>query len=179
MTYNEYAQILEVVNPKTNKLYQPSDFNVIDFNVEGTAMLQDDVFANADWLAKSGNEDIATKFLAASFKGWAYCRDNASDCVKYVLANGSALGESHQTWQMNEVNKLIWPNKFGIGVMDPDAYKQTADIAQKYHVINKAPDADAFRNDLATNALKLLGDKFDAKGEGFKPITVELKEGGK
>jgi NitT/TauT family transport system substrate-binding protein len=32
MIYNEYAQVLEAKNPKTGKLYQPSDFNVINWN---------------------------------------------------------------------------------------------------------------------------------------------------
>ena len=44
MTYNEYAQVLEAVNPDTGELYQPEDLNVIDFNDVGTAMLQDHVF---------------------------------------------------------------------------------------------------------------------------------------
>src|SRR5258706_6705563 len=157
MTYNEYAQVLESVNPKTKKLYQESELNVIDFNTEGTDMLQDGVFANGEWLAKAGNEDIATKFLAASFQGWGYCRDNAEDCVKSVLARGTALPKGHQTWQMNEVNKLIWPNTLGVGVMDDAAYKQTVDIAMKYKVITKAPDKAAYRSDLAQAALKLLG----------------------
>ncbi len=39
MTYNEYAQVLETVNPDTGELYQPDDFNVINWNDEGTAML--------------------------------------------------------------------------------------------------------------------------------------------
>ena len=30
MIYNEYAQVLEAVNPDTGKLYQPEDLNVID-----------------------------------------------------------------------------------------------------------------------------------------------------
>src|SRR5260370_14993364 len=149
MTYNEYAQVLESVNPATGKLYQPEDLNVIDFNKEGTAMLQDGIFANGDWLAKSGNEDVATKFLAASFEGWAYCRDNASDCVKSTLARGTALPQGHQTWQMNEVNKLIWPNTLGVGIMDEAAYKQTADIALKYKVISNTPDQGAYPDDLA------------------------------
>jgi len=51
MTYNEYAQVLETVNPATGKLYQPSDLNVINWNDEGTAMLQDAIWANADKLA--------------------------------------------------------------------------------------------------------------------------------
>ena len=29
MTYNEYAQVLEAMNPDTGELYQPDDFNVI------------------------------------------------------------------------------------------------------------------------------------------------------
>ncbi len=179
MTYNEYAQVLEATNPTTNKQYQPEDLNVIDFNKEGTAMLEDLVFANGDWLGQSGNDDLAVRFLAASFEGWAYCRDNQADCVKIVLAQGTALPEGHQTWQMNEINKLIWPNDKGIGITDPAAFKQTADISLKYKVITKEPDQTAYRTDLAEKALKLLGDKFDAFGKDWKPLTVKVSEGGK
>jgi NitT/TauT family transport system substrate-binding protein len=177
MTYNEYAQVLETINPDTNKLYQPDELNVIDFNVEGTAMLQDGLFVTEEWL--TGNEDVATKFLAASFKGWAFCRDNSAECVKYVLARGSALGESHQAWQMNEINKLIWPNEKGVGVMDEAQYKQTVEIGLKYKILAAEPDAGAYRTDLAMKALEMLGADFDANGKDFKPVTVELKEGGK
>ena len=69
MTYNEYAQVLEAVNPDTGELYQPEDLNVINFNDVGTAMLQDHVFVNADWLAEEGNEELAVAFLKASFRG--------------------------------------------------------------------------------------------------------------
>ncbi|MCC7451847.1 MAG: ABC transporter substrate-binding protein [Anaerolineae bacterium] len=179
MTYNEYAQVLEAINPATGKQYQPEDLNLIDFNVEGTAMLEDGVFANADWLAKQGNDDVAVRFLAASFEGWAYCRDNAVDCVKTVLEQGTALGEGHQTWQMNEINKLIWPNDKGIGMMDEAQYKQTADISLKYKVITKEPDKDAYRTDLAQKALALLGDKFDVMGKSWTALTVKVSEGGK
>jgi len=142
-------------------------------------MLEDGLFANSDWLAQPGNEDVAVKFLAASFQGWAYCRDNAAECVKATLDVGTALPEGHQTWQMNEINKLIWPNTLGIGMMDPAGFKQTADIAEKYKVISKAPDKEAYRTDLAEKALALLGDKFDAKGTSWKPLTVTVSEGGK
>ena len=39
-------------------------------------MLQDAPLGARPWLSQAGNEDIATKFLRASFKGWMYCRDN-------------------------------------------------------------------------------------------------------
>ena len=58
----------------------------------------------------------------------------------------------HQTWQMNEINKLVWPaNAAGIGVMNKAAYDQTAQIAQQFGVIKKAPRA-RYRTDLATKA---------------------------
>ena len=85
MIYNEYAQVLETTNPATGELYQPEDLNVINYNDVGTAMLQDAIWARAAWLAEPGNEDIATKFLAASFEGWQYCRDNPDECVDIVL----------------------------------------------------------------------------------------------
>ena len=50
MTYNEYAQLLEAVNPETGELYQPEDFSVIDWNEVGTAMLQDAIWANTERL---------------------------------------------------------------------------------------------------------------------------------
>ena len=51
------------------------------------------------------------KFLAASLKGWIYCRDHYKECVQIVLKQGPALPKGHQTWQMNEINALIWPNQ--------------------------------------------------------------------
>ena len=67
-------------------------------------MLQDAIFARKAWLAQAGNEDIAVKFLRATFRGWIFCRDNAAKCVDHVLAAGTTLGKGHQAWQMNEVN---------------------------------------------------------------------------
>lgn len=111
MIYNEYAQVLETRNPKTGELYKPEDLNVIDFNEVGTAMLQDGIMARESWLSQPGNEDIAVRFLRATFRGWIFCRDNFDECVQIVLNNGTALGESHMRWQLNEVNALIWPRQ--------------------------------------------------------------------
>ncbi|NDJ60374.1 MAG: ABC transporter substrate-binding protein [Chloroflexi bacterium] len=181
MTYNEYAQVLEQINPETGELFQPEELNVIDFNDVGTAMLQDHLFVNADWLAEEGNEDIAMRFLKASFRGWIYCRDNFDECAEIVLDNGTTLGESHQRWQLNEINRLIWPSPLGIGVLDTDLWDQTVDVALEGAVINEAPDESAFRTDLAEAALEALLADFpdlDVIGEAFEPIEVELREGG-
>ena len=177
MIYNEYAQLLEVTNPETGQLYQPTDLNVINWNDEGSAMLQDALYARADWLAQPGNEDVATRFLKASFQGWIYCRDNPADCIQYTVNAGSQLGAGHQAWMMNEINPLIWPSPAGIGMMDPALWQQTADISLEAGIIKAAPPADAYRSDLAAAALADLADA-DAKGASFVKGTVEVTPGG-
>ncbi len=181
MIYNEYAQVLEAVNPDTDELYQPEDLDVIDWNDVGTAMLQDHIFANADWLAEEGNEDIAISFIAASIEGWVFCRDNFDACVDIVLDNGSTLGASHQAWQLNEINGLIWPSPDGIGVMDEDLWAQTVDVAIEGQVISEEPSMDAYRSDLTLAAHELLaemGMELDLTGEEWERVEVELQPGG-
>ncbi len=177
MIYNEYAQVLEAENPETGGLYQPTDLNVINYNDEGTAMLQDALFARASWLAEAGNEDIATRFLTASFQGWIYCRDNPADCIQYTVNAGSTLGAGHQAWMMNEINPLIWPSPAGIGMVDTAAWQQTVDVAIGAGIIKEAPPADAYRTDLATAALAALGGA-DATGAAFVKGSVEVTPGG-
>ena len=177
MIYNEYAQVLEATNPDTGELYQPEDLSVINFNDVGTAMLQDHIFARESWLAEEGNEDIAVRFLRASFKGWIYCRDNLDACVDIVLANGPTLGAGHMRWQLNEVNALIWPSPAGIGVLDDALYQQTVDISTEFKVLTAAPNEGAVRKDLAEQALAELTD-VDTTGENFEKATVEVTAGG-
>ncbi len=176
MTYNELAQVLEVVNPDTGELYQLEELNVIDFNVEGSAMLEDGIFTTEAWLAEEGHADLAERFLRASFKGWIFCRDNAESCVDSVLQRGPALPRGHQTWMMNEINKLIWPSSTGIGVMSADLFQQTADIAQEFGVIQNPASPDAYTTEYAEAALE--GIEMDTTGEGWTALEVELTEGG-
>jgi NitT/TauT family transport system substrate-binding protein len=181
MTYNEYAQVLEQVNPATGKLYQPEELNVINFNDVGTAMLQDHIFARESWLKKDGNEDIAVKFIKASLKGWIYARDNATETVDIVLKNGPTLGKGHMTWQLNEINKLIWPSPDGVGILDKKLWDQTVKVALDGKVITKEPTEGAYRTDLAQKALDAIkADMKDADvtGKDWKAATVEITKGG-
>ena len=176
MIYNEYAQVLEAKNPETGELYKPTDLNVINYNDVGTSMLQDALFARASWLAEAGNEDIATRFLKASFQGWIYCRTNPADCIQYTVNAGSTLGTGHQTWMMNEINALVWPSPNGIGMMDPAEWQQSVDVALEAGIIKAAPPAEAYRTDLATAAL--AGITEDTKGADFAKGEVQVTEGG-
>jgi NitT/TauT family transport system substrate-binding protein len=183
MTYNELAQVLEVVGPNGEfPVYTLDDLNVLDFNEDGTAMLEDGIFARAEWLAEEGNEAIAVSFLRATFNGWVYCRDNAADCVDFVLAVGPTLGAGHQEWQMNEVNKLIWPSPDGIGIMDPAAFEVTAQIALDYGIISEPAVAEeVYRTDLAQAALEgLIVDYIgmDFNGESFMAPEVAITPNG-
>ena len=180
MIYNEYAQVLEAVNPETGELYQPEDLSVIDFNDVGTAMLQDHVMARESWLAEETNgvpnEQIATCFLRASFEGWMHCRDNQDECVEIVLDRSPILGEGHQAWMMNEINALIWPSPDGIGMLDEELWQQTVDISLEFDIISEEPSEGAFRTDLAQAALD--GIEGDTTGDAFEKAEVEVTEGG-
>ncbi len=136
MTYNELAQVLEQENPDTGELYTLEDLNVFLMSDLGTGALEDGVFVRRRTGSRTRRTRIiATRFLKASFKGWVFCRDNPEECLQIVLENGPTLGEGHQRWQLNEINKLIWPNELGIGVMDPAGFDNTAQIALDYGVI--------------------------------------------
>jgi NitT/TauT family transport system substrate-binding protein len=149
MTYNEYKQVLDAG-------VKPEDLVVIDFNKEGTAMLEDGIFAKDDWLKDAKNKDIAARFLRASMKGWELCRDKPGDCVDIVLKQSPTLGKDHQTWMMDEINKLVWgpPAPTAAGKMDAEAFKRTADIALKFGVIKKAADTSAYTTEIYDMAMK-------------------------
>lgn len=175
-TYNELAQVLETVNPATGQLYSLNDLNVLDLEDAGAGMLQDGIFVDSDWLSDPRNQDIAVRFLRASFEGWMYCRDHEEECVQDVLANGPTLGAGHQRWMMNEINALIWPSSNGIGMMDPSAYLRTAGIALDYGVIDQAATDSSYRTDLAQQAL--AGIDGDVWGLNWQKATVEVTPGG-
>lgn len=186
MTYNEYAQVLETVNPATGELYQPDDLNVINWNDEGTAMLQDAIWADASRLADDADyADTTVKFIKASIKGWIFARDNPEEAAQIVTDAGSTLGTSHQLWMTNEVNKLIWPSTNGIGMIDKSAWDQTVGIALDTKndtgstIITQDPPETAYSNEYVEKALKELKDEgVDVDGTDFAPLTVELQEGG-
>jgi NitT/TauT family transport system substrate-binding protein len=145
----------------------------------GTGALEDEIFVREDWIADDANQDIAKRFLKASFKGWIYCRDNADACVDIVLANGPTLGEGHQRWQMNEINKLIWPNELGVGILSEEDWNNTVDIAKTYGIIKSDPSGEPFRTDLAEAAVAELKEEgVDVNGSNWTAPTVEVTPGG-
>ena len=190
MTYNEWAQILEVVNPATGKLYQPEDFDVVSYEDTDGAMLQDAIWADTARLADDpAYADAAVRFLKAVTKGWIFARDNPEEAatITYDAAiNAEAafpVGPVHQLWQMNEVNKLIWTgSKFGI--VDKAAWDKTVKGALSavnqdgVSLITAEPAASAYSNEYIEKALAALeAEGVDVSG-AYTPIDVVLTVGG-
>jgi NitT/TauT family transport system substrate-binding protein len=191
MTYNEWAQVLEVVNPATGKLYQPEDFNVISYEDTEGAMLQDAIWADTARLADDpAYADAAVRFLKAVTKGWIFARDNPEEAasITYDAAiNAEAafpVGPVHQLWQMNEVNKLIWTDD-AFGVVNEDAWKKTVAGALKavnqdgLNLITEEPADTAYSNEYIEKALQELEAEGVAVEGTYTPIDVTLTEGGK
>ena len=150
-------------------------------------MLQDAIWANTEKLeSDKAYQDQTAKFLEASFKGWIYCRDNAEACRDIVVARGSKLGASHQLWQMNEINKLVWPSPDGIGMVDEAAWDQTVDdrpgdarTPTATRCSPRRPRASPTRTSTPRRRWpRSRTDGDDVTGDGFEPIEVQLKEGG-
>jgi NitT/TauT family transport system substrate-binding protein len=180
MTYNELALVLEQENPDTGELYTLDELNVFKMSDLGTGALEDGVFVRAAWIQDEENRDVAKRFLTASFRGWVYCRDNQEECLQIVLENGPTVGEGRQRWQLNEINDLIWPAPLGIGIMDPESYRITWQIALDYAIIKNPPDdARTYRTDLAEAAVaELKSHGVDVTGESWQKAEVEVTPGG-
>ncbi len=186
MTYNEYAQLLEAVNPATGKQYTDADFNVISYEDTVGAMLQDAIWADTARLeSDTAYQETTVKFLKAVVKGWIYAAENPEEASAITIAAGSSWGPSHELWMVNETNNLIWPAKAGIGMIDEAAWKATVKGALSAvnetgaSPITKEPPASAWSNEWITKALdELTAEGVDVMGENFKPITVTLAEGG-
>ena len=71
MIYNEYAQVLETVNPETGELYKPEDLNIFSWNDYRSSMLQDAIFA-----ARRGSRTATTgtsRFASSGPRSRAGC----------------------------------------------------------------------------------------------------------
>ena len=186
MTYNEYAQVLESVNPDTGELYTPDDLNVISYEDTVGAMLQDAIWADTERLESDTEyQETTVAFLKAVIKGWVFAAENPEEAAQITIDAGSGWGPSHELWMVNETNKLIWPAPNGIGYIDPDAFAAT--VAAALSAVNETgaslitaePPATAYTNEYIERALaELEAEGVDVRGEGFSPIEVQLMEGG-
>jgi NitT/TauT family transport system substrate-binding protein len=189
MTYNEWAQLLETVNPDTGELYQPEDFDVVSYEDTVGAMYQDAIWADTLRLEDPAYADAAVRFLKAVTKGWIFARDNPEEAAAIVYdaaINAEAafpVGPTHQLWQMNEVNKVIWAGG-DFGVIDKALWDKTVAGALSavnqdgIELITTEPAESAYSNEYIEKALAELEDEGITVGGDYTPIDVTLTEGG-
>lgn len=192
MTYNELAQLFETVNPATGKLYTEADVDIVSYEDTAGAMLQDAIWADTQRLADDpAYADAATRFLKAVVKGWVFARDNPTEAAEITYAAATApgvdafpVGPTHQLWQMNEVNKLIWTGG-DFGMIDSAAWDKTVEGALKavnqdgLNLITTEPADSASSNEYIEAALSALKDEGITVDGEYTPIEVTLTEGGK
>jgi len=163
MRYNEYAQALAGAKGRAISLF--------DFGADGTSVMEDTIATTRKWV--TANPDVVKNYLKATMKGWMYCRDNPDACVQIVLKNGSALQENYQTWQMNEVNKLIWPSTNGLFALTQGMFDQSAGILFDSGVIKKkALYSDVVDTSFRDAAAAELASE-DLNGASFTPQTLD------
>ena len=163
MRYNEYAQALAGAKGR--------EITVFDFGADGTSVMEDTIATTREWV--TANPDVVKNYLKATMKGWMYCRDNPDACIQIVLKNGSALQENYQTWQMNEVNKLIWPSTNGLFALTQEMFDQSAGILFDSGVIKKkAVYSDVVDTSFRDAAAAELASE-DLSGASFTPQTLD------
>ena len=191
MTYNEWAQILETVNPATGELYTPEDFDVVSYEDTEGAMLQDALWADTARLDDPAYADATVRFLKAVTKGWIFARDNPEEAATITYDAAIAAGEggafpvgpNHQLWQMNEVNKLIWAGG-DFGVTDEAAWAKTVKGALSainqdgLPLITEEPTDSAYSNEYIEKALAELEEEGITVNGEYSPLDVVLTEGG-
>lgn len=165
MIYNEYAQA--IAGGGGQKICY------FDYNKEGTAMLEQMLAVDKGWAAD--HADLLTGFLKASMKGWLDARDDPKLGVDTTLEIGTALPENFQTWQMNEINKLIWPSTAGLFTVPDAQWTQNEDELVKYGVVKSAvTHSDAVDMSYRDAAAKELTDEgADLTGASYVPDEID------
>ena len=181
MTYNELAQVLETKNPKTGKLYTLKDMNVITMESAGTAMLEDGIYARGDWLRTRRTRTSRS----GSWRRRSRAGHSAATTQRRAPASssrqGPTLGAGHQTWQMNEINKLIWPAPLRHRRDEPGRVRRGRPRSrQQFKVIKKpAPSAPIAPTCPRRRSRRSRKQGVNVTGKEWKPIVVKVTAGGK
>ena len=146
MTYNELGL---VKNDYEGGYAYGDTIGVIDFNDEGVAMLEDNLFCTEQFAKE--NPNTVKAFVAASMKGWKYACENPEEAAEIVFKYGSSVSPEHQAYMAEEVKKLVETDVDGntvtnYGEMDEEAMQQTLDIAKEYLTLDDATANEALQN---------------------------------
>lgn len=162
MIFNEYAQAIAGA--------QGREVAVFDYNEYGTSVLEHCIGVRPDWA--SDNEDLLVGFLRASMKGYLDARNEPMEAVSTVMKLAPALPEKYQTWQMNEVNKMIWPSTEGLFKVGTDQIRQSQELLHEYEVIGSPASDDSVDFSYRDEAASAFSED-ELFGTGFKPMDLD------
>jgi NitT/TauT family transport system substrate-binding protein len=161
-TFNDVGQVIAAGIPL-------SQLNLYNFTSDGTSIIEDQLFGNGSYVAS--HQDATARFVAASLRGWAYCRDNPQPCVDVVVKSGAVVPRQALLFQMNEFNKLLWPAPQGLGYMDPAVFQHSADILLQTRVIKKPVTVSSIMQTAIYNQAVQMLAGVDLKGANFVPLA--------
>ena len=132
MTYNELGL---VKNSYSGGYGYGDSVGVIDFNEEGVAMLEDNIFCTKAFA--QSNPNTVKAFVYASMKGWAYACEHTEEAAEIVYKAGSSVSQDHQKYMASEMAKLATTDMSGNtvavdGTMYETSMSQTLALAKQY-----------------------------------------------
>lgn len=134
MIYNEYNLVLE-------SGMSEDEFNVIDMNEEGIALLEDCLITRKDWAEE--NRDLLVRFIRASVKGWEYACENPEEAGQICWDAGQSVSLEHQVSMCEAAAGCVAPEGFDtsrIGLFDEDAFNQTIKLGLENELITEEVD---------------------------------------
>jgi NitT/TauT family transport system substrate-binding protein len=132
-----------------------SQLTIFDVNAEGVAMLEDMIFTSESFLSSEANRDIAARFVRASLRGWEYARDHRSEAVDILTAQDASgsMSRLHQRLMLDAVVDLIWGSGEQLGYLDPALFRQTAEIALQFGIIDQPASNAAYTHEVWGQAM--------------------------
>ena len=131
MTYNEYAQVLEARTRTPASCTRPTTSTSSPTRTPASACCRTRSGPTAASSADAAYQRHRGRVRRRVAQGLGLLpRQRPRSAATSSSPQGSKLGASHQLWQMNEINKLIWPAAGGVGVIDQAAWDRTVEIAR-------------------------------------------------
>jgi NitT/TauT family transport system substrate-binding protein len=120
MAYNEYWTLLH------NGL-SPADLFVVRFADEGSAFLEDGLYATSAAIADPSRRDRLARFLRASAAGWRYAQENPEEALAVTLTWAPLADRAHQRRMLESVLAIADPADH-FGLLDLTAFERSVRI---------------------------------------------------
>ena len=142
MWYNEYHTIL-------NSGLDPDELTVVFFSDLGLNFPEDGIYC-LDETYRS-NPQVCGQLVAASLRGWLYCRDHQDEALEIVMKHADAAhtgtNRAHQRWMLARMLDLIFPDgdTRGMGLLKEKDYRRVGVELRELNVIKHIPPFEQFR----------------------------------